>query len=283
MTRTKAGGQTRIERVDMTRELAEKLLSLNTHNRNIRERVASGYAKDMLNGRWVDTGDTIKVSDTDALLDGQHRILGFLKAAEVKPELKVPMWIAWDLDESAQDATDAGARRKLADVLKLRKPPEHNPYALASILRLVNAWMAEPNKRSLGQREMATNATLLELLREQPVLRDVASQALSDAARSPFSASVLGLTRWLLSDISEEDTEKFFELLVTQEGLGKGHPIFELAKAGRRIRDDQSRRRQAYPVALILKAWNLWRQGQTVEALSFRMGGANPERFPEPM
>lgn len=279
----------------MNKDLAEKLLSLNTHNRNLRLQVVEAYAEDMAAKpqRWLETGDTIKVSTDSVLIDGQHRIAGFLRACAIHEALRpdagpltIPMWIAWDLDPDVQDATDAGAKRQLKDALRLRKPPEHNPIALAAILRLVNAWQVEENKRTLGQRTTATTATLLAVFKRHPELRDITTQAVYDSLHTPFSASVLGLTRWVLSRIDADDAEKFFELLRTQEGQGKGDPIYELRRAGQRERDNQSHRRQAKAVALIFKAWNMWRQGLRLNentGLSFKMGGATPERFPEPM
>jgi len=36
-------------------------------------------------------------------------------------------------------------------------------------------------------------------------------------------------------------------------------------------------------VALTIKAWNAYREGDPVRALSYRRGGASPETFPTPV
>jgi hypothetical protein len=35
-------------------------------------------------------------------------------------------------------------------------------------------------------------------------------------------------------------------------------------------------------LALIFKAWNYWRDGESIKQLSFKPGGASKEVFPEP-
>jgi len=36
-------------------------------------------------------------------------------------------------------------------------------------------------------------------------------------------------------------------------------------------------------IALVLKAWNAYRSGETIQLLRFKVGGAHPEKFPEPI
>ena len=288
MTRVREAKQPRLVKVEMTPELADELLSLNTHNRHIRDSRVRAYARDMAAGKWLETGDTLKVSSPPTyLLDGQHRVLAYKEALKTNEDTSVVFWIAYDLSERAQDATDGGIKRNLADVLSLRKPkPPRNPAALAATLRIVNAWQAE-ERRGLGRQGLATNATLLELFRQMPELEDITADAVIDATKCPLTPSVLALTRWLFSGVDEatNDAEEFFKLLVSDGSLVKGHPIYELRRSASRVRDEAGRGRQAKLVALTIKAWNLWRQGQVLgdAGLLFRMGGANAEKFPEPV
>lgn len=284
MTQAKRAG-VRMERVMMTRTLAERLLGINTDNRNVRARGVTAYATDMgVEEDWMETGDTIKVSDTNVLVDGQHRLLAFLRACESKPDLQVPMWIAYGVDERARDYTDSGIKRLLADQLKWKK--KKHPHALAAVLRIAYAWEVMQERRGLGNQGQATTATLLRFLDKNPELEQIANQAVDDSHRSPLTPSVLGLARWLFGKIDENDAEAFFEALTTDRGELKGDPIWELRQAARRLQDHQeSRRSQAKLAALTFKAWNMWRQGQTLNGvgLSFKMGGTNPEKFPVPM
>jgi hypothetical protein len=274
-----------MERVMMTRDLAEKLLGINADNRNVRPRGVGAYAADMgVDSDWMETGDTIKVSDTNILVDGQHRLLAFLRACESKPSLKVPMWIAWGVDERARDYVDSGIKRLLADQLKWKR--HKHPHALAATLRITYAWEVMGERRGLGNQGQATTATLLRFLDKHPELVEITEQAVNDASKSPLTPSVLSLTRWLFDQIDANESDGFFEALTTDRGELKGDPIWELRKAARRLADTpDARRSQAKLVALTIKAWNMWREGKTLgdTGLSFKMGGASPEKFPEPM
>jgi len=46
--------------------------------------------------------------------------------------------------------------------------------------------------------------------------------------------------------------------------------------------DARGERNQRYIAALVIKAWNAYRDGAPVRQLKYRIGGANPEKFPEP-
>ncbi len=59
----------------ITPEIASELLKANTINRRIKESVVGYLAGEMKNGNFVYNGESIIVSDTGRLLDGQHRLL----------------------------------------------------------------------------------------------------------------------------------------------------------------------------------------------------------------
>ena len=52
----------RTELVEMTPEMAIRFLENNPLNRNVRPRVVDMYARDMSQGKWMLTGESIKVS-----------------------------------------------------------------------------------------------------------------------------------------------------------------------------------------------------------------------------
>ena len=92
----------------------------------------------------------------------------------------------------------------------------------------------------------------------------------------------------VLTEIDAEDAEYFFDRLASGEGLYRCDPIFELRnalqeemqQAGGKTRTG---RNNTWKLAIIIKAWNKYRNGETVKLLSYRPGGANRERFPEPI
>lgn len=282
-----------VERVLLGADDAEKYLGINTHNRNIRESKVRKYTHDMLKGDWLETGEPIKVSKTGVLLDGQHRLLALVRAADQglfidqqqlapQPDIQIPFFVITGLDDIAQQAMDIGAPRRLSDALALRG--EKNVLNLAAALRIVYTWKAG-YRRQLAKMDLASNATLLAFFDENAdTFRElVAHTSGSRARRIKLSPSVLSLVWYVLTEVDYEEAEFFFDRLIDGQGLVKTDPIYELREALDRLDRETSRRPVIYPIGLVIKAWNAQRNGEKIGLLTFKMGGKNPEKFPEPV
>lgn len=274
--------------VDITPALAKRWLRQNTHNRPLRERVVSGYAADMRNGDWVEDGQSIKfargrvvlLNDPPlrggALLDGQHRL-----SAIVAAEVCVRMLVVTNLHDSAQEVMDTGAKRSLGDVLRLRG----EPYAisLAATLMRVYQWQHghRKNVRTAG-RARPTHRQLLEVLNAHPELRR--SVEIADRVRQAggLSASTAALCHWLFSQIDSGDCAFFFARLSDGVGLMSDDPVYALRRVLANFASDHGRPDDALVTALVIKAWNAYREGRPVVLLSYRPGGSRPEPYPEP-
>lgn len=282
------------ERALVGRKEAEELLGNNTHNRNTRERLTNVYAADMLKGNWAETGEAIKISNEGLILDGQHRLAAIVQAATsgaregstalaANPNLEVVMWIGRGFAPESQESMDTGALRRLSDVLSLRHPPERNTTNLAAILRIVYAW-ENKNRRNIARGGGASNATLLHFFDTDPEkFRFLAATTSAESKKSGLAPSVLGLARYLFEEIGPEDAEFFFERLADGQNMVKGDPIYELREALKRHENQRGHRVVAYNLALTIKAWNAYRQNERIGVLTFKMGGAKPEAFPEPV
>jgi len=284
------------ERILIGKEEAEQLLGTNVHNRSVREGRVRNYAVDMLTGNWLETGDAIKIAKDGSMLDGQHRLLAILKATgddivrlgtkEYKPNKNLKVWfnLARGLDKSSQRAMDIGAGRSLADVLHLEYG-ETNTNNLASIIRIIHSWESGYRKQ-IAKRELATNATILSFYEKDPdTFRVLTATVKREGKYIPLAPSVLALCHYILEERDVNDAEEFFARLADGQGLFKNDPIYELRERLRDLRDERGagHRYIAYTLALVIKAWNAYRQNEKINILSFKMGGKNPESFPEPM
>src|ERR1700709_2078030 len=117
-----------VEIVDVTPEIAEAWLSKNPNNRNLRGQVIASYARDMASGSWVLNGETVKISVSGHLLDGQHRLSAVVEAA-----VTVPMIVVNGIPSEAMPTVDTGAKRTYADSLRLQG--EENTSVLAAVTR----------------------------------------------------------------------------------------------------------------------------------------------------
>lgn len=267
-----------IRLVEVTPSLARDWLGFNSHNRNIRQRVVLAYAADMAAGDWRWNGESIKFAADGTLLDGQHRL-----AAVVESGSTVPMLVVRGLKDDAQETVDGGAKRRFGDVLKLRG--ESAPLTLASILRQVVLW--DSGERFTSTRYSPTNAQMLQALDKYPWTRDIAQPAENCSRRCALPASIVGFGWWLFSeagadDQTSRDVEFFFSRLADGQALIKGDPVYELRRAAENSRTVRGQRSVRYLTAIMIKAWNAYRDGNKVGVLTFRPGGEKPERFPQP-
>jgi hypothetical protein len=260
----------------ITPAMAKEWLQRNTHNRNLRERVVNGYATDMASGAWLEDGQSIKFAADGTLLDGQHRL-----AAIVQSGVTIRLLVVRDLPNHTQDTMDTGAKRTMADVLKLRG--EAHVVILAAALLRVAKWKQGYRKNlKRGGNATVTNRQLLEILNEHPELRRSAEIAERVRSVIALNGSTAALCHWLFNSIDKSDCAYFFARLGDGVGLDGEDPIYALRRALANLANQQGRPDETHVNALVIKAWNLFREGKTVQILVWRAGGAKPEPFPEP-
>jgi hypothetical protein len=257
----------------ITPELAREWLALNSHNRPIRRLAVETMARDITAGAWSENGETIKFNGAD-LIDGQHRLLAVIEAD--KPIKSV---VIRDADEEAQLTTDRGSRRTLGNDLHLRGYKSANNLAAAITL----LWQIDRSPQGSIMHARPTVREAVALAENTPALADsvrVADQVSRSTGLSIPVGAVLHMKTW---DIDQEDAAYFWERLADGVDLESGHPILQLRKA---LADDRVKRfarmGRTRQWALATKAWNLYREGERVQSLIWRVGGSKPERLPVP-
>lgn len=267
-----------IKVIDVTPELAESWLGKNTHNRNLRERTVNAYARDMRDGNWKWNGEAIKFDKNGILLDGQHRLHAVIKAG-----ITVQMLVIFGVESEAQHTMDSGTKRTLSDALKFHG--EQHTTALGAGIKSCVVWDSGYRQLDGGAHLTPTNGECLEYLADHPELREYARLA-GDVRKSGLPSGVAILAMKIFYEIDAEDAEFFFMRLASDEGHYKTEPIYEL----RSVLDErgisngrQIVRRPHWKLAVTIKAWNAYRAGIPIKRLSFRVGGAKPEKFPTPM
>lgn len=137
----------------ITAAMAEKILdNLNTSNRPMSPRVASGDAKVMAKGGWKLTHQAIAFDTTGKLQDGQHRLRACVESGAA---IDIPVFVGMDPDN--YPVIDEGYRRQSSQLLASRG--ERYTSALAGAIRLLLA-VDDPNPRT-AWRERATNAIVV--------------------------------------------------------------------------------------------------------------------------
>lgn len=271
--------QPKIRIETITPELAQEYLGCNTHNRNVRVNKVKAYAEDMRSGNWMQNGDSIRFSNSGTLLDGQHRLMAVIEA-----QIPIVMLVVRGLPLESQVTIDTGAHRKFSDYLTLENV--RNAAVVASATRSVLLW--ERGSRRFGgggSNSAVTNPQLKDCWeRNQEWLEYAAPriQRVLHAVRLP--STVTGALTWAFDHIDAGDSEFFWDRLVSDELHEAGSPIFALRRLLLAGSEDKRRgsRNLTYLAAVTAKAWNKYRDGDSCEILKFSIGGASPERFPEP-
>lgn len=258
----------------VTPATAEAWLARNTANRKLRRAAAERFARDMVNGDWIEDGNGICFAADGTLINGQHRL-----TAVVLSGTAVWMLVVRNLPMAAQDAMDDGAKRTAGDTFGFHSIEAAN--TAAAITRRVLMW--QNGSRSNTGKGQPTKAEMLAAWREDSTLAIASEAARRMARRKSIPASVIGLTWWLFYGIDPDDCAAFWEQLHTGIGFaGDDSPVYILREQiDSRMSGQQGRVPETEILAWVIKAWNHYRSGKTLSS-RYRYSIKPGERFPEP-
>lgn len=203
----------------ITPEMAGRYLEHNIRNRRISTSALTNCIYHLISGQWMVNGDSIKFSNTNALLDGQHRLRACVETGRSFVSVVVR-----GLDDSAFATIDSGKTRTAADVLTIGKVP-HASQMAAAAKRLFavhhagdksGTWAARFSCLDM-QGRMPSHADIVQL-------HHVYAQRMSDALdwirinKYPLSILPDSLLIFLdirLSEINADVARTFLEQLIT--------------------------------------------------------------------
>lgn len=263
--------------VNITPEVAQRWLELNTHNRNVRPSVVAQYARDMAAGKWQFTGEAIKFAPDGTILDGQHRLLASVKSGATFTSL-----IVNGLDSATQDVMDSGAKRQAADAFRLAGVK--NPTIVAATARLaMNIEAGRLSKSRFGSVTSSySNAEIFEFVQQSPGLVDAAVAAAHYRDLIDAHTSVMAYVWWRCGNVSAKATGEFFETVANSQTGGKGDARAALLRRLQTARRNNERLSQHAQVSLFMRAWNAWRRGQEVHRLQVETRLGEPIAIPVP-
>lgn len=270
------------ERVNITPELAEELLKLNTKNRPKREKEIQFWASLINAGEWRYTHQGVAVDVNGALQDGQHRLSGIVRAG-----VPVQMQISIGMPVENYAAIDNGLKRTFGDVVAGRGFGNHNRVGTAArLVILYNDYPRRPWSAKVPGAEVDTfimqpfdpidsddkrlNGDLLHLASNQ-------AQLMWRSCRINASAATAGTFK--LYEHLGEDHPKVVEFT---EGLkdGANMPTDDARFVLRRyclVPGKKNNRVAHAHLALFIKAWNKFIIGARVGSLSIRSNEDMPD------
>jgi hypothetical protein len=249
-------------KVLITPAYAKKLLESNTSNRRLKTRKVAQYAEDMAAGRWKeDTGETIKISKTGRILDGQNRLHAIIKSG-----IAVYMHIVTNLEEEVFDVIDTGAVRSANDVFKIKDIKYET--VLPAIIQFYNQLS---NGSKLSDDSRVTNSVLLNQYYENEIFwQNITKQSMSWylAFAKILPPTYIGGFHAYFYGLNKDKATEFMSQLTT--GIGITNPTI-LVLRNKLIQDKLSNKKilPRIKVAYIIKAWNFFIKNQSVKYLRF--------------
>ena len=261
------------ELVRITPTKAEAMLAKNTSNRNLRPTVVRRYARDITNGDWVLNGETIKVSSSGRILDGQHRLQAIIEA-----DIALDVFVIFGLPDDAQETIDRGLPRNIQDALRLRGEVSANLLAAT----ISNAVLLKAESPSQIADYWPSTSEALHFLEAHPSIRESVTIAgrVNKAVRLP--GGPVGALHFLFSELDSEDADVFWERVIDGVDLDLNSPILRFREFSLREITAQRRVGKTRLCALAIKSWNTWRRGDDMYQLKWKVGGSHPETFPRP-
>lgn len=265
--------------IDLTPELAENLLARNPRNRRYSGSNFNIVKRAVENGEWMVNGEAIKVSVNGYILDGQHRC-----RAVVETGVTIQTFIIEGLPDETQDTMDTGKSRSLGDILTIRG--ETSATALAALIKrhmLAELYGTAAAFGSSNWKRPLTNHECLVWLDHNSWVREYVNPGRQIAEVTPMGGSTAGFLASMFDRIDSDDSTFFWARVADGVNLADDSPIYALRKAFQGVeRNTKGERNQRYLGALVIKSWNFYRAGEPAKQIRFRVGGANPETFPEP-
>lgn len=241
------------EIVSLTPVLAALLLERNDTNRPISRGNSTNLQADVANKRWEFNGESIVVSATGSLLDGQHRC-GTVVATGVAIETV----IVFGPKDEARYTIDIGKPKSAPNYLSMKGWTDTNN--LAAMLALLLQYR---KTQSIPRGYLRPTKT--EILEAAETFKGAQASVdfVRDATKKKLgSRSVLAFCHYTFWKKSSRDAaDEFMRLLIEGEGLRKGNPVYYCRE--RLVGMDKGAWAETR-IELVFKCWNAWRKGESI-------------------
>ncbi len=264
-------------------------LANNTTNRPFRMSLAKRYQSEHLRGKWSLNLETIVVAAEGKVLQGQHRLVGFI-LADMQRELDPKQWgdkplvfevlLGFGVSSKPANANtyDLGIKRSLGDVIfrhqKFKvslsdKEKKKVSGVLAGAIRLV--WLRSGGL-TVSSAPHFPHSEALEFYGKHPGILDAVVEIVKLDEGEEGNEKCIGslislgyasaLLYMMNSATSEKKATKFWELFATGEGLENGSPILSLKKVLIKAEAGGGKQRDAI-IGMVVKTWNLYLKGKS--------------------
>jgi hypothetical protein len=242
------------QRILINPGVAAHLLTKNEGNRNISPTKAEHYAIDMAAGRWADNGETIIVSDTGELNDGQHRL-----QAVIDSNCVLPFTFVFGVPRESRLTVDQGKARSAGDYLGMVGVKYAQNASVAA------KWLIAYERsggKSIGLRSKVTNTEATIRVRADDEIVKSAAFMMHHipAIRSLVNPTAITVAHYILSEVHGGDAVEFLDAVCLGENIKRGDPAFAVRQA---FFSEKRERQDA--LEIIFHGWNAFRQNRPLK------------------
>lgn len=266
----------------ITPELAKQILeATNFDNRKIVPSQVDFYAGIILSNQWRLTHQGMAIDRRRLTQDGQHRMLGIIKAG-----IAVPVAFFVGMDPDNFKVIDVHLARTAAQMLAKGDNPESNVSIIQSMSKLVIAYR-DPADRRLAHGQKVSMQNILDTFADDAeMMREAVTWAAGAKSRAKTAPGPLAAARYLIQKKNGADNpyvQAFFRGYVTerkldpQYALSPGDPRTRAREQFNNVRLRGKRMTGMEALAILLVAWNYVVQGNTRNHLAFRKGSSVPD------
>lgn len=254
------------EVVTLTPLLAQLLLARNPENRPLSKQNSFNLLADVTNNKFIFNGQSVVVSDTGILNDGQHRCQAVATAGK-----GIETVIVFGAPEKARFFTDLGRPKSASNFLKMKG--KQYTTALAAAINYYLQWQKNGILAYGGGRARPTKADIVEAADELRGI-DKSIEITVGSMKTIGNHGVLAFCHYAFKKRTDVETADYFILrLIDGDGLRKGNPIYycrnRLLGMGRGYTAHNRSE-------IIFKCWNAWRTNATIDHLKLS-GGKLPK------
>lgn len=257
-------------RVTITPDMAVEILELNKLNRPLRQEAINRITRQITAGKWRYNGETIKITHTLDVLDGQHRLWAIIEAKRAVETL-----VAFGIDREAFETIDTlRANRSIGDTIALEGQLQYRNQIGQAL-----AWLVRYERGTLEKFRAPTNrvenADVKEAYRNNPNIVHAVQQGAR--VKKLANTALAGFFYYVLANQNTALADQFISVLRDPSKTRVSHPFYLLRYY---LQSERTHKEPVKLIALMIKAANAAYAGKELTALEWRPQGKNPERFP---
>lgn len=258
--------------ITLTPEMAAQLLEKNRNNRPLSEQHAARIARQIEDGKWRYNGDTIKISDEDEILDGQHRLW-----AVIESNTPIQTAIVYGIKPEAFSTIDTLRKlRSGSDTIALAGTTRYR-NVIASSLAWLLRWQRGNIVEYRSPENKIENSDIEEAFKNHPDIVRAAERAM--ALRRLCNVSIMSFFYYALSNRNQALADRMMDTLENPAQVALSDPFFRLRNYF--TADHHQKKDPITTIALAIKSANAAHAGKKVSGLTWRSHGKGAEPFPD--